>query len=317
MARAMLFMFHSRFNDSPGSQQGFPWFSVLLYLRQTEVIQRFCPQPPATNWYRYSPRPDPQEGFVRRAIVEADNTMPPRPSLPAHAYSVILSALQALPRSEGLRNGTLADWETMGRCMHTLNDSVTSGKAPVKALRNKEAWSKAVDGCIAAALECHPSALQAAISRSDTALLSSIGETLAYALGVTHGCLNMRPAWLRLQEWPHGLQRSVEALIRLAASIPVLSEDIGSVGDVFVGLTAAIGLNGSSRASAQLDEGLLVDLHCAHLKVSYSQSMHSIRPPPQKSMTSGFPCINYQWACHGMRDSNGSTTQCHITPLAV
>ena len=212
----------------------------------------------------------------------------------------MLSALQALPRSEGLRNGLLADWKAMGRCLHTLNDSVAAGRSPFKALRNKEAWSKAIDGCIAAALECYPSAFQAASSRSDTALLSSIGETLAYALGITHVCLNMRPAWLSLQEWPHGLQRGVEALIRLAASIPALSGDIGSAEDVFVGLTAAIGLNGSSGVAARLGESLLVDLHCAHLKVSYSHSMHSMH-----SMQACVMPMHGQWARRGMSPDEG------------
>ena len=191
----------------------------------------------------------------------------------------MLSHLQALPRSEGLRNGALADWETLGRHMQTLNEYVASDQAPDKALRNKDAWSKAIDGCIAAVLECHPGALQAAVSRSDVALISSIGQSLAYSLCITHSCLKARPAWLDLKEWPHGLQRSVKTLNCLASSIPALCGHFATVGDVFIGLTAAISLNErfpATWASAQLDEGLLVDLHCAHMKVSYSLSMHSM-----------------------------------------
>ena len=86
----------------------------------------------------------------------------------------MLSAMQALPGSEGLRNGALADWEAMSRCLNATNDCMVSGQAPDKALRNKDAWSRAVDGCITATLECCPSAVQAAISRSDAALLMSI-----------------------------------------------------------------------------------------------------------------------------------------------
>ena len=247
--------------------------------------------------------------------------MPPNPSIPAHIDSVMLFAMQTLPKSDGLRNGASADWETLGVCLHMLHDSVRAGKTPDKALRNKEAWSKAIDGCIAAALDCYPSALQAAISRSDVALVSSIGHSLAYGLCITHGCLNVRPAWLRLQEWPHGLQRSAEALIHLAASISVLSRDIHLVEDVFVGLTAAISLNGSfpvSWASERLSEGLLVDLHCAQLKVSCSTSMHSMHSM-HACMHAYFMygCPRNQWTCNGMRDSNSSRTICRITPLTV
>ena len=118
-------------------------------------------------------------------------TMPPSSSISSHADGAKLSAMQAMPGSESLRSGTLADWEAMRRYMHTLNDCVASGQAPDKALRNKDAWSKAVDGCITDVLECCPSAIQAAISSSDSALFSSIGLTLAYYMGLAHGCWNL------------------------------------------------------------------------------------------------------------------------------
>ena len=177
--------------------------------------------------------------------------------------------MQALPGSEGLRNGTLADWEAINRYLHILNDCIATGQAPDKALRNKDAWSKAVDKCITAVLDCYPSAFQAAIYRSDPALLTSIGQSLAHCLGIAHSCLLGCPAWLRLQERPHGLQRIVEALVsvtqRLAASVHVYENA------VLIGLTASIGLNADSSESqtgTRLGEGLLVDLHCAHMKVS-------------------------------------------------
>ena len=197
--------------------------------------------------------------------------MPPRSSLPAHIDGVTLSAMQVLPASEILRTGAMADWAMICRNLEILTDCVAEGQAPDNALRDKKAWSAAVDGCITVALECCPSAIQAAISRSDTALLSSIGQTLAHILRVTHGCVSRRPAWLRLQERPHGLQRSVEALVSVAqrpAAFSALSENI-----VFMGLSTAICLNdGSSR----LGEGLLVDLHCAHLKVSSLSYLHDL-----------------------------------------
>ena len=182
----------------------------------------------------------------------------------------MLMAMQALPGSEGLRNGTLADWEAINRYLHILNDCIATGQAPDKALRNKDAWSKAVDKCITAALEFYPSAVQAAISRSDTALLSSIGQSLAYCICITYSCQNSRPAWLRLQERPHGLQRSVEALVSVTQRLPpsLLVNEIS----ISVALTAAISQNMSVPASppgSGLSEGLLVDLHCMHLKVSY------------------------------------------------
>ena len=185
----------------------------------------------------------------------------------------MLSAMQALPGSEGLRNGALADWEAMSRCLNATNDCMVSGQAPDKALRNKGAWSKAVDGCITATLECCPSAVQAAISRSDAALLSSIGKSLAYCLCIAHSCLLDRPAWLHLPHRPHGLQQTVDALVsvvqRYAAPLQV------SENTVLVGLSAAISLNALlPPAGTRLGEGLLVDLHCAHLKVSYSLPMH-------------------------------------------
>ena len=133
----------------------------------------------------------------------------------------MLSAMQLLPGSDGLRNGTLADWQRISGFMKTLNSCVLVGEAPDKALRNRDAWLKAVDGCITAALECYPSAIQAAISRSDAALLASIGETLSYCISITHGCLKARPAWLCLQQQQqHGLQRSVEALAVVGGAAP-------------------------------------------------------------------------------------------------
>ena len=190
----------------------------------------------------------------------------------------MLSAMQALARSEGLRNGTLADWEANNKYLYTLTDYIATGQAPDKALRNKDAWSKAVDKCITAVLEGYPSAFQAAIYRSDPALLTSIGQSLAHCLGIAHCYLNSRPAWLCLQDRPHGLQQSVEALVlviqsvkRLAASAPMQAEHV-----LLRGLAAAISLNNSVPISQRLGEGLLVDLHCAHLKVSYLLSMHSM-----------------------------------------
>ena len=41
---------------------------------------------------------------------------------------------------------------------------------------------------------------------------------------------------------------------------------------MLIGLSTAISLNEGSR----LDEGLLIDLHCVHLKVSSLLSMHSM-----------------------------------------
>ena len=199
------------------------------------------------------------------------------PCLSAQADGVMLSAMQALARSEGLRNGTLADWEANNKYLYTLTDCIATGQAPDKALRNKDAWSKAVDKCITAVLDCYPSAFQAAIYRSDPALLTSIGQSLAHCLGIAHCCLNSRPAWLRLQEQPYGLQQSVEALVlvmqpvkRLAASAPMQSEHV-----LLRGLAAAISLNNSVPISQRLGEGLLVDLHCAHLKVSYPCTLYT------------------------------------------
>ena len=220
----------------------------------------------------------------------------------------MLLAMQTLPGSEGLRNGASADWEVISTCMYTLNGCVASGKAPEKALRNKEVWSKAVDGCITAVLECCHGATQAAISRSDAVLLSSIGRTLSFCIGKAHGCLNSRPAWLRLQERPHGLQRSVEALVSVAQRIvtpapvaqysllvasspllPVFYENI-----VTLGLSSAISLNESAPASQRLGEGLLVDLYCAQLKVSYRYCS----PCKHAWMRTTFSC--QQRATHGM-----------------
>ena len=191
--------------------------------------------------------------------------MPPRSSLPAHIDGVTLSAMQMLPASESLRTGAMADWAMICRNLEILTDCVAEGQAPDNALRDKKAWSAAVDGCITVALECCPSAIQAAISRSDTALLSSIGQTLAHTLRVTHGCVSRRPAWLRLQERPHGLQRSVEALVSVAQRPAAISAPSLSANIVMMGLSTAICLN---DGSPRLGEGLLVDLHCVHLKVS-------------------------------------------------
>ena len=184
----------------------------------------------------------------------------------------MLSAVQVLPGSESLRNGTLSDWEWLRRILRTLADCVASGQAPNNALRDKKAWSTAVDRYFTAVLECSPSAVQAAISRSDAALLSSIGQTLAHILSITQGCLSSRPAWLRLQERPHGLQQSVEVLVSVAQRPAVSATYFSSSSEnaVLIGLSVAIGMNVDSR----LDEGLLVDLHCVHLKVS-SASMHA------------------------------------------
>ena len=45
----------------------------------------------------------------------------------------MLSAMQALPGSEGLRNGALADWEAMSRCLNATNDCMVSGQeSPAK-----------------------------------------------------------------------------------------------------------------------------------------------------------------------------------------
>ena len=190
---------------------------------------------------------------------------------------MIILAMQALSGSESLRNGTSADWEAMSRCLNITNNCIASGQAPDKALRNKDAWSMAVDGCITAVLECYPNAAQIAISRPDTALLSSIGKSLAYCICITHSCLHGRPAWLRLQQRPQGLQRSVEALVSVAQRLPASAQV--SENTVLVGLTAAISLNAlfpESQAGTRLGEGLLVDLHCAHLKVSYLLSMHTM-----------------------------------------
>ena len=96
--------------------------------------------------------------------------------------------------------------------------------------------------------------------------------------------------WLRLQERPHGLRQSVEALVSVAqriASAPapeaqrllVASDPLFCYENlVLLGLTAAISLNNSVPASQRLGEGLLAALHCAHLKVSYRYllSMHSM-----------------------------------------
>ena len=182
----------------------------------------------------------------------------------------MLSAMQALVRSEGLRNGTLADWVAINRCMSTLNDCVATGQAPNKALRNN-AWSKAVDGCISTVLQCYPSAIQIAISRSDAELLSYIGRTLSFCICTAHSCLNIRPVWLRLEERPHGLQLSVEALISVAQRIvtPTASSPLFYENIVILGLAAAINLNESVPAAQRLGEGLLVSLHCMHLKVSH------------------------------------------------
>lgn len=188
--------------------------------------------------------------------------MPPTSSLQAHA-DVKLLGMQVLPGSESLRNGTLADWETIRQNLCILGDCIGLDQPPEKALRDKNAWSTAVDCCLSVALDCCLSAIQAAISRSDTALLSSIGQTLAHVLRVTHGCLSRRPAWLRLPERPHDMQRGVEALVSLAqrpsASAPSFSEHV-----VLIGLSTAICMNEGLR----LGEGLLVELHCVHLKVS-------------------------------------------------
>ena len=208
----------------------------------------------------------------------ADITMPRSSSSPAHSDGVMLWAMQGLPRSGDLRNGTLADWKAISGYLNIMNNCICSDQAPDNALRNKDAWSKAVDKCITAVLEGYSSAVQAAISRPDKALLSPIGNSLAYCLCVTHSCLLGCPAWLRLQERPHGLQRIVEALVsvtqRLAASVHVYENA------VLIGLTASIGLNADSSESqtgTRLGEGLLVDLHCAHMKVISRCAGHGTR----------------------------------------
>ena len=187
--------------------------------------------------------------------------MPPTPSLRNHADGMTLSAVQVLPGTESLRKGTLAEWDRVCRYLRTLCICVASGQAPDNALRDKKAWSAAVDGCITAVLECCPSAVQAAISRSDTALLSFIGQTLAHILRITN---SSRPAWLSLQERPHGLKQSVETLIPVAQRLSASATPSPPENMVLIGLSTAISLNEGSR----LDEALLVDLHCVHLKVS-------------------------------------------------
>ena len=93
----------------------------------------------------------------------------------------MLLAMQVLLGSEGLHNGTLADWEAINGCMHTLSDCVAFGQAPDKALRNKDAWSKAVDGCISAAWLCLQQQQQHGLQRSVEALLSVVQRLTASA----------------------------------------------------------------------------------------------------------------------------------------